>query len=507
MTRYDKSTVSRICIEYFCTPEKKLRKTGIVLLFSLFFLLASSPVFYPIKYLFIKAVEAVIVGRPLNFLHWLNFLNTKCLFISAILFFLFLLCKFIEKRKPAYLFPLCIVTSFIASNVFAMKNGFLLGYANFWDFNDFAPGYGGASGFYNTNYPPLAVWVFQLMATIYPKNAAYSPEYARKYLLTLYFISTVLALFVLFSKQLGEGQKHKNLLSGAFFLTGPLLFAYQRMNIMHLALIFTMVFVLWNSSPERWKRFLSLVSLAAAANIKYFPAIFGLVLVKQRRWKATALCFLMGIYFFAFPAFLPKSHSDPVTRNSHAEQAVPAAEKLSVPAERVKSIVSAVSHFTSNPSVLTSVSAEAIAYRLAKRAGVTSSRTMDVIMRASLAFFLFLAFSAFFLAKDRHTELLILSMLAILTPISSAWYGLIFLFIPFLELLKKQSFSVIEGIEFVLYILIFIFVLDGRFSFLMPNSSWHVVLLFFVASFKVFFSRLKTGQNSIAINRPEKNSE
>ena len=434
------------------------------------FLLVASPVFYPLKYAFIRLVEIIIVKRPLTRSYWMSFMNIRlvavALFCVLVSFYLYLS----RKGKVIYFFPAFIAAIFLWSNIYAMRNGFDGGYSNTWNFGDFVFAVGGYAhaDFFGTNYPPLAVGIFKLMYAIVHDDSI--AEFAVNYLLTLYFFFTVLMLFTLFVRFMKDGQKYKFLIAGCFFMTGPLLFAYQRMNLMHLALIFTMIFVLWNDSPNKWKKGIALVSLAVAAGIKYFPAIFGLMLIKQKRWRDTAVCLSVGVCML-LPFLL-------MTEGGIAS---------------LKQLLENLYSFAINPHTLTSVSTEAIAYRTAVRMGVSSPETIKFIMRFSLIIFLAVSVVSFFFAKDRHSELLVLSMIAILTPISSAWYGLIFLFIPFLELVKKESFTLLNHIEFILYNLTFIFVLNGKFMFLMPSEPghWRVILLYFVAVFEIFWIFLK----------------
>ena len=469
--------------------------------------------FYPLKNLFVIIVEKFILKHPLNKAICINILNFYSTVVSCFCFLAALYIWLLENKKTKYFFPSLIIFSFVVSNIHVMRTGFNLGYSNMWDFGDFLKvvEYYAKADYFGTNYPPLAVGIYKLMYEFFSKDPSISAEYVLKYLLTLYFLFTVITLFILFQKSINEDEGHKFLLSSVFFLTGPLLFAYQRMNLMHLALIFTMIFVIYYNSPSKPKRFFALFSLAVAANIKYFPAVFGLLLVKEKKWKQACASFIMGVLLFLFPIVLPhKAQTDIVAINSpisiteNGNESVqntppeitadntqlveqPTANSDTVSTAHTNYIVSKINmifdstnRFLTNARnhVMASINAQAIAGRTALRFGITSEKSLNIIMTLSLIVFLILSIGAFFIANSRHCQLLILALLAILAPPASAWYGLIFLFIPFLELIKKDDFSVVEHIEFVLYCLIFIFVLDYRFRLFMPISSWHIVLLF-----------------------------
>lgn len=480
----------------FFIKGKKPKLVVYFTILGLLFLLLTTPLFYQLKKSFMIMAELFLSKHISDKDSWINILNSW--FILAALFFLFsaFYIYSLENQKTKYLFPFFITFSFVVSNIWIMKVGFPGGYSNTWNFNDFlhsVQSYSKAT-YYGTNYPPLAVVFFKFLYMLFPKDSVADTEYVLKYLLTFYFIFTIISLFLLFQKSIYEDEKHKAFFVSTFFLTGPLLFAYQRMNIMHLALIFTMIFFLYYNSPSKPKQMFALFSLAIAANIKYFPAIFGLILVKEKKWKSAIICFLMGCILFLLPFFLQKSqlHASELSKNSVSQTETNNQREITTSRnyindflEKINSIIESTKYFTSNPGVLSSVSTEAIVYRVATRFGITSWQILHLLMKISLGLFFTTSIFAFFIAKDNHSSLLILSLIAILTPISNAWYGLIFLFIPFFELLKKNNFSVIEHIEFILYNFIFIFVMDYRFKFFMPNSSWHVVLLFFMVIFDI----------------------
>lgn len=78
------------------------------------------------------------------------------------------------------------------------------------------------------------------------------------------------------------------LLIASLILSGPMLFLLERGNILLIVIAFTMLFCALYDSENKYLRYIGYVSLAIAAAIKIYPAVFGLLLIKRRRCKASA---------------------------------------------------------------------------------------------------------------------------------------------------------------------------------------------------------------------------
>lgn len=87
----------------------------------------------------------------------------------------------------------------------------------------------------------------------------------------------------------------------SMLFTVPFLYQYERGNIIFLALCFTMLFFLWKDSENRILRELSFFSLAGAAGLKIYPAVFGLLLVREKRYKEAVRLMIYGLISFFLP--------------------------------------------------------------------------------------------------------------------------------------------------------------------------------------------------------------
>lgn len=79
------------------------------------------------------------------------------------------------------------------------------------------------------------------------------------------------------------------------------LYAMERGNIIILSMATALFFVLYYDSPRRWVRELALLSLAVSANLKLYPAVFGVLLLYDRRWREALRAVIYGVALFLLP--------------------------------------------------------------------------------------------------------------------------------------------------------------------------------------------------------------
>ena len=126
--------------------------------------------------------------------------------------------------------------------------------------------------------------------------------------LILMFIC-VLMIWELLKWASGENYLESCLFATSMVFSGPMLFLYERGNILIITLILLLVFLILYDSSSRKLRILSYVCLAFAAAMKLYPAAFGLLVLRKKRYKETVLLVVMGVaalvipFFFPFPEF------------------------------------------------------------------------------------------------------------------------------------------------------------------------------------------------------------
>ncbi len=163
-------------------------------------------------------------------------------------------------------------------------------------------------------YPPLANLFFYILSNMIDPELA-TASFPKRYLLArdytclfLYFVFVILCMIMLVGVTKKYLEKH-NLQRFSLTLPVLLLFSYpmiyciQRGNIALLSLVFTMFFVFYRDSENKFLRELSFVLLAIAAGIKLYPAVFGLLLITDRKFKQAFRLIIYGLIFFIVPFF------------------------------------------------------------------------------------------------------------------------------------------------------------------------------------------------------------
>ena len=163
-------------------------------------------------------------------------------------------------------------------------------------------------------YPPLAnVFFYLLSLMIDPELASTSFSYRRllqdDYVcLFLYFVFVILSLVLfvnLMKKYLMKNnlERYLNSLPLLLIFSYPMIYCIQRGNIALLSLVFSMFFVFNRNSENKLLKELSFILLAIAAGIKLYPAVFGFLLITDRKFKEVARLIIYGLLCFILPFF------------------------------------------------------------------------------------------------------------------------------------------------------------------------------------------------------------
>lgn len=123
------------------------------------------------------------------------------------------------------------------------------------------------------------------------------------------WLAVQMYLFAFLFRKLYDSTKplsERTLLPREIFLFGilfsePFLFLYERGNLVILALNSLMIFILWYESENKCLRWIAFIGLAISAAIKIYPAIFGLLLLREKKWKQAIQATVLGLIFFFVP--------------------------------------------------------------------------------------------------------------------------------------------------------------------------------------------------------------
>lgn len=369
------------------------------------------------------------------------------------------------KKNIKYFFVFCMIFFFVISNLYLMSDIVFHGYNNNWDWGDFMwMASSGGNPLYGANYPPVAVLFFAMCYTLIPTlEYKETLEFSQKYLFTFFFFFTVIALAFLF-EDLFKKNKNYRLFTICIFLTSPVLFAYQRLNIIIFVLIFVMLFWRYYDSDKKWKKNAGLFSLALAANLKYYPAAYGLILLKKKRWKDSIICAVTAVVMFALPGAVEvilnkcgiylNDATGGIIGNSFGSPAVAANTQAAEGAVSgaLTSVVNANLDFLSYDSVVdNSLSIKSTVKNILTPMGVGAS-AVNIIGYVVLAILAAVTVWCFWVAKEQYQEFLLVSILCVMVITSSCWYYAIFLLPAFAMFMQKEKFTLFDNILFIVWI-------------------------------------------------------
>lgn len=168
------------------------------------------------------------------------------------------------------------------------------------------------AGFWHKQYPPFAYiffWVFSKfswkMESYYATNNflnMYQEPFFLVMLILVYVICCII-IFELVRKNMKGSEILRYGVAVTVILSFPMLFSIERGNNTLFASIFTMIYLFEYDSCSKCRREIALISLAVAAATKLFPAIFGILLLYQKRWKDALRTVLYGAALSVLPFF------------------------------------------------------------------------------------------------------------------------------------------------------------------------------------------------------------
>ena len=160
-------------------------------------------------------------------------------------------------------------------------------------------------------YPPLSEVVFYLFSKILPDKMLFemAPRAMRTeqipiLSLMLYLAIPIAVTVIALSDYIKTGNAEKRLVIIAFLVSSPFIYLLERGNVLIYSFAAAVVFICYYDSDKKWQREMALIALAVSAGIKLYPAVLGILLVRDRRWKETIRCVIYGIFFFIAPFFM-----------------------------------------------------------------------------------------------------------------------------------------------------------------------------------------------------------
>ena len=207
-------------------------------------------------------------------------------------------------------------TIFIASKGGVLEYCFVHDpYDTFMDFFNTADmGKYGQDQYFQTrnNHPPMCHLIYHFLYSLIPQR--FLPENdgfalrENQFLMVPFVLVSILwvvSICVLVEKTLSKLPYTNNrdilLVKMTIVFSSPVLFTLERGNIIMLSFAFAFFFVIFHNSDNKLCREMSLLSLAFSASLKIYPAIYGILLLKDHKWKEAFRCAIYGLLMFILP--------------------------------------------------------------------------------------------------------------------------------------------------------------------------------------------------------------
>ncbi len=320
----------------------------------------------------------------------------------------------------------------------------------YYDGNPYIEGFGG-------NYPAMAVLFFKIFRLGIPgevlSDGAYNLRgYQIPWLIFMLYNGVLIWIFTIsVSSKLKLKPFDRNLFFLVFLFSFPTVFALERGNIINLAFVLTVFFYCFNDNENRYLKEISFLALALAAGIKIYPAVFGLLLLKQKRIRECIRLTIYGMVSFVGPFFLfggwkavlsfirgiLSFAGNRVARAEEFSEEMVASAQAGIPdSGSLANIKEAAAPAIMPMDYGYNFSFKNICKIIQEIIGVSlSERIVSVILILLCVVLLVTAIRT----GERWKELLCYTLLMVLIPSFSGAYVILFLFIPFIEFLNGTT--------------------------------------------------------------------
>ena len=343
----------------------------------------------------------------------------------------------------------------------------------------------GVGGF----YPPLSIIPYRIMGygvkdidnslllrqqAFVLRNSVYGA-----FLLFLHLMPFLFSFFIIIFYAINGTDKRKLFYSLILSCSGLILWSLERGNIIIYAFIFTMLFVLLYQSENKKYQILAYICLAVAANLKLYPAVFGLLLIERKDWNGIIKCagaFIL-IYLLSFifcTVKLPFSNgavSASTDLNIYASFGVPLFDMIKAVFSNISNGFAWGERTAPYGSGLnfSIVNLCKLAYLFVLKITHLNMENADIIelyyvshigiYRITACLVFAVGIFSFFFSDEKWKKLAIPAFLCFYIPPTSWMYVLIFMFIPFVEFINSEQKSVFDNIYSMVFAVIFALVI------------------------------------------------
>lgn len=307
---------------------------------------------------------------------------------------------------------------------------------------------GGSDNVYserNNIYPPLCVLIFRifsklidpdLVSTHFKQRTSLQSDQLCMMIYILFALICIMSMVRLIEsyaniKSVGKMKLQAAIISFAMIISYPVMFCLERGNILILSVIFAMFFFFFKDSENKVVRELSYISLALSAAIKLYPAIFGLSLIIEKKYKEAARLMLYGVIIVAGPIvfFLDEFRAEPAAVSYGLSSLLQIGNSVPADAEQVsvfEKLIQNLLNFAVNKKSSLNFSSVSIQnFVFMAQGNATVAKIVCAVTEL-------IAFASLFFVKKEWQKAFLLSYLMLNIPSASNSYALSFLIIPFI---------------------------------------------------------------------------
>lgn len=312
----------------------------------------------------------------------------------------------------------------------------------------------------NNIYPPLCVLIFRilsklidpsLVSTIFTQRKLLQADQLSMIIYILFALICIMSLMRLIEsyaniKSEGKLKTQAAIISFAMIISYPVMFCLERGNILILSVVFAMFFIFFKDSKYPIIKELSYISLALSAGIKLYPAIFGLTLIIEKKYKDAARLMLYGIMVVVFPIvfFLDEFRADPASVSFGIFPLLKVGTGVMANAESTSAfekLIKNLLNFAVNKKSSLNFSSVSVQNFVFMAKGSTT--TANIVCAITEVIAVFCAFKA----KREWQKVFLLAYLMLNIPSASNSYALSFLLIPFtIFLFAPQKYRIKDWI-------------------------------------------------------------
>lgn len=315
-------------------------------------------------------------------------------------------------------------------------------------------------------YPALANLFYRFMARFVSHDAF---TYGIKASITsltvflMYNIVTVTVFTMLIKHWLKGKELFKNFVIFLILFSAPFLYQFERANIIFVTMIFLLAFMVFKDSDNKILREIALICFAVAAVTKIYPIIFGVLLLKEKRYMESIRALLYTALLFVIPFY-----------------AYGGLDRIPIMLDNIRYLTGATTTFGSDRINITNT--------LGYFQYVLYFYIPSTLLSTSVnILFVFSMIMSFFIKTTWKTVLLLTTLMAAI-PGFSNMYALIYIVIPLIMFLNsvegKRVLDYLYGFLFFTSMSMFIFIPDGPFE-VYPLANYRYNLTTFTEGMSV----------------------